>query len=160
MTTMDNEHEIKTAARQWLLRLSLESPTEQERAEFAAWCAQDPRHAAAYRRFESIWQAAAMLKELEPLASVPSTRAPWWRRVRDSLAIHPLGWATASASLAAAAIAAFGLWSQFAPAYYATGIGEVRDIHLSDGSEITLGASSSLAVAFRHHERRVTLTSG
>src|SRR5215469_12446592 len=127
MTTMDNEHEIKTAARQWLLRLSLESPTEQERAEFAAWCAQDPRHAAAYRRFESIWQAAAKLKELEPLAGMPSDREPWWRRMRDSLAIHPLRWA-AGASLAAV-IAALGLWSQSAPAQYATGIGEVRDIH-------------------------------
>ena len=36
----------------------------------------------------------------------------------------------------------------------------MRDIHLSDGTEITLGANSSLAVAFRHHERCVTLTSG
>lgn len=159
MTTMDNQDEIKTAARQWLLRLSLESPTDEERAEFAAWCAQDPRHAAAYRRFESIWQDAAMLKELEPLTRVPSTRDPWWRRLRASLAIHPLRWA-AGAGLAAAALAALGLWSQLTPAHYATGIAEVRDIHLSDGSDITLGASSSLAVAFRHHERRVTLTSG
>ena len=158
MTTMDNQDEIKTAARHWLLRLSLESPTEQERARFAAWCAQDPRHAAAYRRFESIWQDAATLKELQPLTRVPSTRDPWWWRLRASLAIHPLRWA-ASASLAAA-IAAVGLWSLFTPAYYATGIAEVRDIHLSDGTEITLGASSSLAVAFRRHERRVTLTSG
>lgn len=158
MTTMDNEDEIKTAARHWLLRLSLESPTEQERAQFAAWCAQDPRHAAAYQRFESIWRDAALLEELEPLARLPSLRDPWWRRLRASLAIHPLRWA-ASAGLAAA-IAAVGLWTLFTPAYYATGIAEVRDIRLSDGSEITLGAHSSLAVAFRHHERRVTLTSG
>lgn len=159
MTTLDNQDEIKTAARQWLLRLSLESPTDEERAEFAAWCAQDPRHAAAYRRFESIWQDAAMLKKLEPLTRIPSARDPWWRRLRASVAIHPLLWA-AGASLAAAAIAALGLWSQLTPAYYATGIAEVRDIHLSDGSDITLGASSSLTVAFRRHERRVTLTSG
>jgi transmembrane sensor len=158
MMTMDNEDEIKTAARHWLLRLSLESPTEQERAQFAAWCAQDPRHAAAYQRFESIWRDAALLEELEPLARLPSIRDPWWRRLRASLAIHPLRWA-ASAGLAAA-IAAVGLWSLLTPAYYATGIAEVRDIRLSDGSEITLGARSSLAVAFRHHERRVTLTSG
>lgn len=158
MTTMDNHDEIKTAARHWLLRLSLESPTEQERAQFAAWYAQDPRHAAAYRRFESIWQDAALLKELEPLARVPSARDPWWRRLRASLTVYPLRWA-ASASLTAA-IAAFGFWSLLTPTHYATGIAQVRDIHLSDGTEITLGANSSLAVAFRRHERRVTLTSG
>lgn len=158
MTIMDNEDEIKTAARQWLLRLSLESPTEQERAQFAAWCAQDPRHAAAYQRFESIWHDAAMLEELEPLARVPSTRGSWRHRLRASLAIYPLRWA-AGASLTVA-IAALGVWNLLTPAYYATGIAQVRDIRLSDGSEIILGASSSLAVAFRHHERRVALTSG
>ncbi|MHB8814872.1 MAG: FecR family protein [Steroidobacteraceae bacterium] len=158
MTNMDNEDEIKTAARHWLLRVALESPTEQERAQFAAWCAQDPRHAAAYQRFESIWRDAALLGELEPLARLPPIRDPWWRRLRASLAIHPLRWAASSGL--AAAIAAVGLWSLFTPAYYATGIAEVRDIRLSDGSEITLGARSSLAVAFRHHERRVTLKSG
>lgn len=158
MTIMDKEDEIKTAARQWLLRLSLESPTEQERTQFAAWCAQDPRHAAAYQRFESIWQDAAMLKELAPLASVPSMRGSWWQQLPASLTTYPLRWA-ASASLTAA-IAVLGVWNLLALAYYTTGIAQVRDIHLSDGSEIILGASSSLAVAFRHHERRVTLTSG
>lgn len=155
---MDNEEEIKTAARQWLLRLSLESPTGQDRAQFAAWCAQDPRHLAAYQRFESIWRDAAMLRELEPLASMAPPRVPWWRRLRASLVVHPLRWA-ASASLMAA-IAGMGFWFLFTPSYYATGIAEVRDIHLSDGSDVTLGARSSLEVAFRAHERRVILTSG
>ena len=158
MTIVDNEEAIKTAARQWLLRLSLESPTEHERAQFAAWYAQDPRHAAAYQRFESIWQDAAMLEELEPLARVPPARDAWWRRLTVSFAIHPLRWA-ACASVAAA-IAAVGVWAQRTPDYYSTGIAQVRDIRLSDGSEITLGASSSLAIAFRRHERYVTLTSG
>lgn len=158
MTIMDNEDEIKAAARQWLLRLSLESPTERERAQFAAWCAQDPRHAAAYRRFEAIWLDAVMLRELEPLARVPAARISWWQRLRASLAIHPLRWA-ASASLMVT-IAALGLWSLLTPAHYSTGIAQVRDIHLTDGSEITLGASSSLAVTYRRHERRVVLTSG
>ncbi|HEY7886603.1 MAG TPA: FecR domain-containing protein [Steroidobacteraceae bacterium] len=158
MTFIDNEDQIKAAARHWLLRLSLESPTERERAQFAAWCAQDPRHAAAYRRFESIWQNATMLKELEPLTRAPSTRGSWWQRLRESLAIHPLRWA-ASAGLTAA-IAVLGVWNLPTPAHYATGIAQVRDIHLPDGSEITLGASSSLAIAFRPHERRVALTSG
>ena len=155
---MDNEEKIKGEARDWLLRLSLGSPTEDERARFAAWCAEDSRHAAAYHRFESIWQDAAMLEDLGALATLPPPRDAWWRRMGASLVVHPLRWA-ASASLTVA-IVGTGFWFLLTPAYYATGIAEVRDIHLSDGSEITLGARSSLEVAFRHHERRVVLTSG
>lgn len=99
-----------------------------------------------------------MLKELEPLTMEPLTRDPWWRRLRAILTPHPLQWAAGAG--VAAAVAALWLWGPLTPAYYATGIAEVRDIRLSDGSDVTLGASSSLAVAFRRHERRVTLTSG
>lgn len=156
--TMDSEKDIKDAARDWLLRLSLESATPVERARFEAWCAEDPRHAAAYRRVEAIWQEAATLEELRPLAALPQAPDPWWRRVRVSLVIHPMRWA-GSASLAAASIAV-GVWYLPAPAHYATGVAEVREIHLTDGSKVTLGARSSLEVAFRPHERRVALTSG
>jgi transmembrane sensor len=156
--TTESDEEIKATARDWLLRLSLESPTELERAQCAAWCAQDPRHAAAYRRFESIWLDAASLEELKPLATVPPARIAWWRSVRMNLVVHPLRWA-ASAGLTVA-ITGIALWFLLTPAYYATEIAEVRDIHLSDGSEVTLGPRSSLSVAFRLHERRVSLTSG
>src|ERR1700728_2382423 len=157
MTTKSDE-QIKATARDWLLRLSLESPTELERAQCAAWCAEDPRHAAAYRRFESIWLDAASLEELGPLATVPSARGSWWRSVRTNFEVHPLRWA-AGAGLTMAIIG-IALWFLLTPTYYATQIAEVRDIRLPDGSEVTLGAHSSLSVAFRLHERRVSLTSG
>jgi transmembrane sensor len=154
----DNDANIKTAARDWLLRMSLESPPADEQARFEAWCLQDPRHLAAYRRFESIWQDAATLKELEPLAALPVPRDPWWSRMRASFAVHPLRWA-GSAGFAVAA-AGIGVWLLLAPVYYATGLAEVRAIRLSDGSEVTLGARSSLEVAFRFRTRSVLLTSG
>jgi transmembrane sensor len=156
--TMDGEEGIKAAARDWLLRLSLESPTAQERAQFAAWCEKDPRHAAAYRRFESIWQDAAALKDLKSLVELPPARGSVRRRMRASLVAYPMRW-SASVSLMAA-IAVVGLWYLHAPTHYATGIAEVREIHLSDGSEVTLAPRSSLEVAFHPHERHVALTSG
>jgi transmembrane sensor len=155
---MNGEEDIKAAARDWLLRLSLESPTLEDRAQFEAWYARDPRHAAAYRRFESIWQDSAMLQDLQPLASLESRPAGWWRWTSAAIRARPSVWA-GGAGLAAA-VGAIGLWLLMAPMHYATGVAEVRAIHLSDGSEITLGARSSLEVAFRVHERRVALTSG
>jgi transmembrane sensor len=158
MTAMDNDKDIKAAAREWLLRLSLESSSEDVRAQFVAWCAQDPQHAAAYRRFESIWRDAATLQELKPLAALEATPAGWWRRAGVAICARPTAWA-AGAGLAAL-VAGMGLWLLMAQVRYATGLAEVREIHLSDGSEVTLGARSSLEVAFRIRERRVALTSG
>jgi len=158
MKTMDGEKDIKAAARDWLLRLSLESPTVDDRAQFDAWYAQDPRHAAAYRRFESIWQDSATLQDLEPLASLETTPAGWWLWLSAAIRNRPSVWA-GGAGLAAA-IGGIGLWLLMAPVHYATGVAEVRAIHLSDGSEVTLGARSSLDVTFRIHERRVALNSG
>lgn len=156
---MDHEEQrIKETARNWLLRLSLGSPTAKDRARCEAWCAQDPRHAAAYRRFESIWQDAATLDELNSLATPPTARSSWLLRARMNIFGHPLRWA-ARACLSIA-IMGIALWLLFTPAHYATGIAEVRTIHLSDGSVITLGARSSVEIAFRRHERRVALLSG
>lgn len=154
----DEEQRIKAKARDWLLRLSLGAPTDEDRAQCEDWCAQDPRHAAAYRRFEAIWQDTAKLEELESLITVPAVRSVWWMRIRASVLGHPLRWA-AGASLPIAMMGIV-LWVLFTPARYATGTAEVRTIHLSDGSVITLGARSSLEVAFARHERRVALLSG
>ena len=158
MRTMDGEEDIKAAARDWLLRLSLESPTVDDRAQFDAWYAQDPRHAAAYRRFESIWQDSAILQDLEPFTSLETRPTRWWLRLSAAIRTRPSVWASGAGL--AAAIGGIGLWLLMAPVHYATGVAEVRAIHLSDGSEVTLGARSALDVAFRVHERRVTLTSG
>lgn len=157
MMTTNSEDDIKATARDWVLR-SLEPPTRDERAQFAAWCAQDPRHAAAYKRFETIWQDVATLEELKPLVDLPPTVDPWWRRARASLVVHRLGWAVCASLMLA--ISAIGVWQYLRPDYYSTGLAELREIRLSDGSEVDLGARSSLEVAFRLAERRVALTSG
>ncbi len=156
--TIDSEKAVKTAARDWLLRLSLESPSVEEQAVFAAWCREDPRHATAFRRLESIWQEATSLEQLRPFADLPPARGSGWQRVRASLAVQPVRWA-GTASLAVAIIAV-GVWYPLAPMHYVTGVAEVREIHLSDGSDVILGARSSLDVALHLRERRVTLISG
>ncbi len=137
-----DEDGIKAEARRWLLRLSLEQTTPEEREQFAAWCALDARHAAAYQRVESIWQDAAKLEDLAALARVESgpPRA-WWRFVSWGL------WGVGIAAAAALVIIGVRLVPSEA-AHYATGVAQVQEIHLPDGTDITLGARSSLEVAF------------
>lgn len=150
--------DIKIEARDWLLRLTLETPTADDRQRFEAWIAQDPRHAAAYQRFQSIWQDTAQLQELKALAPLENPRQSWTRSLFAGLRARPLLWA-AQAGIAAA-VGIVGAWLFMRPTHYDTDIAQIRQIQLSDGSAITIGARSSLEVKFRGQERHVTLTAG
>lgn len=156
--TTDREADVKAAARNWLLRRSLESPTSADQVRFDAWRAEDPRHADAYQRFESIWQDAATLTELAHLAPLPAAPDRWPRRALVALRARPSIWATGAAI--AGAIGAFGVWMLMPPTHFATGVAEVREIRLTDGSEVTLGARTSIDIAFRDNERRVIMSEG
>ena len=159
MMTMDSEEDIKSRGARLVVALVARVADADERAQFAAWCAEDPRHAAAYRRFESIWQEAATLEELKPLAALPPARDPWWHRVRVEPGGSPAALGCECGSRGGDHCGrCSGICSR--RCITRPGIAEVREIHLSDGSEVTLGARSSLEVAFRLHERRVALTSG
>jgi len=158
MMTTDREADIKAAAHDWLLRFSLESPTSADRARFEAWRAEDPRHGDAYQRFESIWQDAATLTDLAHLVPLPATPDRWPRRALYALRVRPSIWAAGAAI--AGAIAAFAVWILIPVTHFATGVAEVREIRLTDGSEVTLGARTSIDVDFRSDERRVIMSEG
>jgi transmembrane sensor len=82
-------------------------------------------------------------------------------------------WRWLSGGLAAAAVAAVAMlvimWpSGFhsvasilgGPTIYQTNVGELRDVHLSDGSSIVLGGRTQLSVAFSGQRRSVKLVEG
>ncbi|MGH7486913.1 MAG: FecR family protein [bacterium] len=144
--------DIKAQAREWLLRVSLDPATSDAQAQCAAWRAADPRHEAAFLRFESIWQDAAALEELKTLVPHEIAHVAPWRK--------PATWAWAGGLAAAAAIALVAIGLRSVPTHFATGVAEVREIPLPDGSEVTLGARSSLDVAYRDDVRQVALTAG
>ena len=156
MTALHTDDEVKATARDWLLRLSLERPTPNDHTEFAAWCAADPRHLAAYRRCEAIWQDASTLVELKHLAPLVNERRQ--RRWSGVLGAPWRMWLLGG-SVAAAALLV-GLRLLVAPTYYATGTAEVRDIRLPDGSVISLSAKSAIDIALRPEQRRVVLLRG
>ena len=157
---MPEETAIKAAARDWLLRLSLETPTVEDRIRFTHWCAADPRHEAAYRRYQGIWKDAATLTALAPLAlpdeepaavSVATARAA---RARAGGRWPLSRWVAGSALAAALAVVVFLVTRP--PTHYQTGVAQIQDIELPDGSVVTLGARSALDVQFASAERRVT----
>lgn len=55
------------------------------------------------------------------------------------------------------------LWSRFSPGnavIYETAVGEIKDVHLEDGSTIVLGGQTKLSVAYSARQRSVSLIGG
>lgn len=172
MAQINSDEQIREAARAWLLLLSLEEPSAEDHRKFHAWCQEDPRHKAAYARAEGIWQDSATLQDLASLAPLPPERRNGlaanirrWVDVMGAAVSRPAYLATGIA-VAAALIIAFMTpdvipsFSVDGPLRYATEAGEMRDIALADGSQVTLGPKSSIEVAFDKDTRHVALTSG
>lgn len=157
--------EIDRQAARWLALLELGAPTPAERRGFEAWIAADPAHRTAYDELADIWRDSGELAELAALEPVAPARrqgafAVFADRIRE--ASVPVR-AAAAAGLAAVAIATAVLLLQAPsdiPGQYATQVAEIREVALSDGSQVTLGPKSTLDVVFTEQERRVVLATG
>lgn len=161
---------VKDTAREWLVKLSLGEPTPQERAEFEAWCHADPGHIEAYERFEQIWNETpdvevlrdpALLEEYSFSEKIMLQARFFMQNIRQT-ALRPTGMRTMGAAASiflVFAVVQFGSRSFFG-SQYVTQLAEIRDVELSDGSIVTLGAQSSIDVVFTDQERRVSLRGG
>lgn len=113
------------------------------------WIGQDPRHAGALLRAQSILALFAPGEAVEEPETAGGARSRW----KD-----PSLWGGAVAALAATVAAVFLL---FSPAErYETQLGEVRSLALSDGSSVSIDANSRIEVAFDGDTRDVHLDSG
>ena len=162
------------AAAAWVLRQEDNPLSQAEERQFADWLSQDPRHVAAYQ--DALWALDATARHAgEP--ELLALRAAALGAVRDCRL--PWNW-TAGLAVAAAMVAAVGLWlvepaaspvigkasrvaeRAFDPSriVYRTAIGERSAIVLPDGSIATLDTDSQVRVAYGPAERGVYLLRG
>jgi transmembrane sensor len=164
----ETERKIKAECREWLALLHSGDASDADRARFTAWLSADPRHQQTYDGLQLLWRdisSLSQLKDLEPVPPRPAERA-------RSAAQATRRWVPLAAAAVVAGLAVAILWTQpqsvDQPATTAaviteeheTQLGEVRAIHLSDGSTVTLGARSHITVQFGNGERRVRLAQG
>lgn len=174
---LDTVEDIDLIAINWRMRIESGEITPDEQLAFKAWCEQDERHADAYDRAFTIWEALGSLDRtnLEPklfkrsglsrirlfLFGFLSTLQDRYRGISTA--------AFAGAALAiAAGVAVFNQPSDFsettseAPTItaFSSERGETKDIALSDGSKLTLGAATEIEVAMSSGERRIILKNG
>ncbi|KCZ99053.1 sigma factor regulatory protein FecR/PupR family [Hyphomonas polymorpha PS728] len=163
--TQDNckENRIEAAARGWAVYLHSGDARPEKIAEFNAWLAADHVHSLAFRRYEKLMSDLALIPELGDVEIAPGpVPAPAWRPL-----VHQPQQLMAAIALMVMVVggAVIGLGvslpgSSVADPAYETMIAEIRDIHLADGSVVTLGARSRIEPAFTETMRIVKLQEG
>ncbi|MEM9880920.1 MAG: FecR domain-containing protein, partial [Pseudomonadota bacterium] len=164
---------ILREARHWIFVLEAASPDDNVQAEFEAWLDIDPDHAAL---FEHVKKTSAGLRALKPY----DIQQPLRYSLFDSVQIYLsdilaaiMSRKAVAAGMASAVTACFALGLVLLPmqtssvqptqpktAAYASQIGEIKSVKLSDGSAVTLGARSSIETQFFSDKRIVVLSAG
>jgi transmembrane sensor len=140
----------RVAAVNWWIRMRAGALSPVERAEFDAWRAADPAHAAA---FDDMAEMCGFVESLAPERRAAPPRPAARRPLRAGLAS-----ATAAAGLAAfLTLDDLSLWLR--SDVYA-GVGGARSVTLEDGSRVEMDARSAIALHFEAGRRRVTLLAG
>ncbi|TAJ88487.1 MAG: DUF4880 domain-containing protein [Reyranella sp.] len=157
LTLDQNEGQpIRGQAVEWLMQLQESPGDERLHAEFDDWLARDARHRGAYEEMASLWGQAERVGALRvnrQRTETASGRVAATGRKRWVLAA---GLAIA-ASLAFITVPRVQLWLA---ADHQTGVAELRDIVLDDGSRIALDAQTAISVEYTGTQRTVTLLSG
>ncbi|MGE5566522.1 MAG: FecR family protein [Parcubacteria group bacterium] len=142
------ETDTDLVAADWAVRRA-EGLSASERAEFDHWLGEEPGNWRAYKEADRIWSDLAGLDLRAASPDAPASRHRSWL---------PMG-AAVAASLLAAVI---GLNAAIVrpQQLYESPRGEVRNVRLADGSKVTLGAGSEIAVRFDKNGRYVQLRRG
>jgi transmembrane sensor len=156
-STREQGDEIERAMG-WLLRRETERGNAALERDFQAWLEQSESNRRAYAAVQRTWV------DLGKLPVGPSAGAEAAGNVvRLPTPAPPRSrWLAAAAAVAAACLLflAFPALHRHLVADYSTGVAELREVVLPDGSVVDLDAGSSIAVDYRDADRRVTLLSG
>lgn len=161
----NNERRLSLEATNWLILLREEPGDETLRRRFEAWMDAHEAHRAAWNEAQHLWGAVGeaydTLERLAPRPTLASLLRDYffsrrrlfnWRRLTASAAV--IGAAAAVLSLVVPEMLA--RWE----ADYVTGVGEMRQLTLEDGTLVFLRAESAVSVEITPKQRRAKLIYG
>ncbi|HEY0683257.1 MAG TPA: FecR domain-containing protein [Steroidobacter sp.] len=157
--------DIDAKAREWMSHLHSGDITEQEQAGFHAWLAESSDHRAAFRRLNDLWTSLDRVPHIEnqlveaPREAANVTRPSGWRAVLQ-VANFRVAATLVVAVAAVVALATSQMKHQADGHRFATDLGEVRALGLTDGSQLVLRADTEIVTAMSSDERAVTIQRG
>jgi transmembrane sensor len=152
VTETGNDEAIRSEARSWLLLQALDGQSLEHSEAFQRWYRASDAHSRAFDEVARTWSDAATLQDLKHLVE---PRSPAASLRNDSWRMRAL-----AASVALVAIIGLLVWTLQRPQVYETRVGEVRELTLSDGSTLTLGGKSVVAIRMTEKRRFAELRSG
>lgn len=158
-----HQDRIETEARHWVVYLNSGEPDPAQLAVFDSWLGADPAHRQAFEFYERLMADIALLPA--PVDPPPiAARLPWYGQLPPRSLVAA---GAAVLSLIAGIILVQPRAGESGPGViassadpYATGVAEIRDVILEDGSRVTLGAASRIEPVFSDSMRVVTLYEG
>ena len=153
-------------AASWMAILDSERCNMVDRAAFAQWLDEDPNHRWAFEEISEVWAKLRTLNDVEALLQQPDVVL--FAGVADSKMASRVvandsvrsDWSTlvVSVLVGIGALVHFGL----APPKeeIITGVGESRDVNLSDGSVLELNSRTTMFVSIDDQRRRIQLVDG
>ncbi|MGE7992504.1 FecR domain-containing protein [Pseudomonas sp. NPDC089554] len=139
---------ILADAMDWYVRLHDSNVDEATRMQWRAWCAADPRHAAAWARLEQLQGrlASAPGGAAQALTLARHDRRHALKALALLLGVGVVGWQGYRASP----------WS----AEHSTGVGQRRQLTLADGTRLDLNTDTRVDIHFDAGQRLIQLRQG
>ena len=149
---------IEAEAARLLARLE-NNPSPQDEADICAWIEADPRHAVAFARAEAAWDASERLKSAAADITLPPLQPPLSEEDQRRLSRNIMVAAGVAILLfIVAAIVTVRTYSGIE--HFETGVGQMRDIALEDGSPLHLNSDSEVEARFTSNGRKVRVLKG
>ena len=146
-----NESNSKTFAAEAVARLYSGEMTDAEERNIESWLQADPQHRADYQKMLDVWDAAGNVGG----TTEQEARSGWFGN-RLLLGV--------AASLLALTVVPLLMFYTSGPGSelrrYETGVGEIREIALVDGSQVTLNTNTQVLVDISETQRRIILDHG
>ncbi len=151
---VDDSNLLQSEAVDWLVRVNAAPHDAAVRSGLETWLTSSEAHRRAYRSVERVWKLSGELPSAMPCAPgrvVDLSRARRRRRA----------WSLAATILAACvALWFFPSLKLHFEADHMTGVAELRELTLEDGSIVHLDAASAIAVRYDKGRREVELLAG
>lgn len=149
----------------WLVLLESGDATDEDRARFEAWLAEDPGHREAHAALSETWGRLTAMRERvraagdampDPELAMGALDVPGRARRHT----HGSTWAAAAAVLVAAVLGGLLFLPGDPVIPCRTDVGERRTVSLADGSTVELNTDTELLVEYTDEQRRVAMTRG
>ncbi len=144
----------------WVARLNSGEATRGDRQAFSLWIEQNAEHRQAFFAARQLWREMAYLDSTETAITPPVESDRLSRREPSKIAARFVYTVAALGLTAVFLLVSHPLFVRFFIADYMTSVGEIKSLHLSDGSTVHLNTDSMIAENFTENERNLELLAG